>query len=318
MFTPVHLAKIRKDFESMFYEQQNQYLSGLLHRYETKKSSGHCRKEKPAISPSGKRVGRPPAEASQFSLRYTIHNADGINVKICQKAFCAIHGFGPKRILVLRRKLQSSGGCIEPDQRGKHDNHPTVSESTRDQVKAHIQSFPTRQSHYSRADNSGRTYLSPELSINRLYLDFLQKHDPDYVAMEQENQRRKRVHQSAITFRNPIVSEHYYQDIFVTEFNIHFGYPRSDSCGKCDSLRLAIENASADEKERLQNELDVHQTFAKTGYDTFRFDQNYLWNHGIKFSNAMLLDMQLLYLLSIVAVLSATYYSTCMYSMNTW
>lgn len=273
MFTPVHLAKIRKDFESMFYEPQNQYLSGFLHRYETKKSSGHCRKENPAISSSGKRVGRPPAEASQFSFRYTIHNADGINVKICQKAFCAIHGFGPKRILVLRRKLQTSGGCIEPDQRGKHDNHPAVSKSTYDLVKAHIRSVPSRQSHYSRADNSGRTYVSPELSISRLYRDFLQKHDPDYVVMEQENQRRKRVHQPALTLRAPSVSEHYYHDIFVTDFNIHFGYPRSDSCATCDSFRQKIESASGDEEERLQKELDNHQTFAKTGYYTFRSDQ---------------------------------------------
>ena len=57
-----HLAKVRSDFEDMYYEQQNMYLNGLLRRYETKKTSGHKRKANPATTSSGKRVGRPPAE----------------------------------------------------------------------------------------------------------------------------------------------------------------------------------------------------------------------------------------------------------------
>ena len=56
------LAKVRSDFEDMYYEQQNMYLNGLLRRYETKKTSGHKRKANPATTSSGKRVGRPPAE----------------------------------------------------------------------------------------------------------------------------------------------------------------------------------------------------------------------------------------------------------------
>jgi len=48
----------------MYYEQQNIFLSGLLKRVETKKTSGHSRKEHPAVSPHGKRIGRPPAEIS--------------------------------------------------------------------------------------------------------------------------------------------------------------------------------------------------------------------------------------------------------------
>ena len=42
-------------------------------------------------------------------------------------------------------------------------------------------SFPTRQSHYSRHDNPGRLYLSPDLSIAKMYQMFLTKHDPAYV-----------------------------------------------------------------------------------------------------------------------------------------
>ena len=45
----------------------------------------------------------------------------------------------------------------------------------------------------------------------------------------------------------PIISEHYYHDIFVKEFNIHFGSPRSDTCDKCDSLQIRIDAAESDE-----------------------------------------------------------------------
>ena len=53
----------------------------------------------------------------------------------------------------------------------------------------------------------------------------------------------------------PIVSEHYYHDVFVTEFNIHFGFPRSDTCGTCDSLRVRIDATENEEdKAKKRNE----------------------------------------------------------------
>lgn len=61
-FTTSHLNKVRDDFEKLFYEEQNLYLNGVLHRCVTKKSSGHSRKQNPTMSSSGKKVGRPPAE----------------------------------------------------------------------------------------------------------------------------------------------------------------------------------------------------------------------------------------------------------------
>ena len=37
-----------------------------------------------------------------------------------------------------------------------------------DKIRAHILSYPTRHSHYSRKDNSHRVYLFPELSVTWL------------------------------------------------------------------------------------------------------------------------------------------------------
>ena len=67
-----HLDNIRSDFESMYYEQQNIYLNGVLKRHETKKSSGHTRKKSPTVSSKGKRYGRPPAEESNLLWFYSL------------------------------------------------------------------------------------------------------------------------------------------------------------------------------------------------------------------------------------------------------
>ena len=108
-------------------------------------------------------------------------------MKVCQKAFCCIHGFGPKRLRFLRDKINSAeGGRIVWDKRGKHGSHQKVDDSVCDRIREHIRSFPTRSSHYSCSDNSGRVYLSP---IARLYRTFLEKHDPEYVKLEEENRQ---------------------------------------------------------------------------------------------------------------------------------
>ena len=271
-FSSFHLNTVSKDFQELFYDEQNIYLNGLLHRRQTKKTSGHPRKPNPVTTSSGKRMGRPPAEESQYSFEYTLRNESGVNVRVCQKAFCAVHGFGPKRLTVLRRKLE--GGQLEHDRRGKHSNHPNVSEDVKDLVRnIIIRSYPSRHSHYSRNDNSERVYLPAELSIARLHRNFLEKHDPEYITLEEENKQCQMHHQVPKKLQKPLVSEHLYHDIFVTEFNIYFGYPRTDSCSTCDALFIQIEAATDSQQSDLEKTLEKHQTLAQEGYKSYRYDR---------------------------------------------
>ena len=164
---------------------------------------------------------------------------------------------------------------MEPDRRGKHDKHVTVGEDLKNLIREHIQSFPARHSHYSRQDNAGRVYLSPELSIARLHRMFLEAHDPEYIQLQEDNLQRRIAHQSVQKLRKPLVSEHLYHDIFVNEFNIHFGHPRSDTCDTCDSLKLQIDQAvDESEKAALQKKQEDHLAFANCGYKTLCHDQN--------------------------------------------
>lgn len=129
-------------------------------------------------------------------------------------------------------------------------------------------------SHYSRKDNSERVYLSAELSIARLYHEFLEKNDPEYLQLIKKTTNYILQHELVEELRKPpLVSEHMYHDIFVTEFNIHFGYPRSDSCSTCDGLALQIEAAMEAEKPVLQTALQQYQQLAQEGYQAFRHDR---------------------------------------------
>ena len=59
-----------------------------------------------------------------------------------------------------------------------------------------------------------------------------------------------------------------------SEFNIYFGYPRTDTCSTCDALRVQIEACqNTTEQQKLEEKLESHKLLAETGYDTFRKDQ---------------------------------------------
>ena len=81
-----HLSSLRQHFAALTYDEQNLYLTGLMIRKETKKSVGHKRSN-PTVGKYGKKVGRPPAEESSFSVEYQIRNEKGLKQKVCQRHF---------------------------------------------------------------------------------------------------------------------------------------------------------------------------------------------------------------------------------------
>lgn len=137
-----------------------------------------------------------------------------------------------------------------------------------------IRSFLARHSHYSRQDNRERVYLSPELSIAKLHRMFLEAHEPEYIQMQEMNIQHRNAHQPVEKLWKPLVSEHLYHDIFISDFNFHLGYPQSDTCDTYDSLKLQMEQTCEAEKAALQKQHDDHLALAKCGYDTLHYDQN--------------------------------------------
>ena len=53
----------------------------------------------------------------------------------------------------------------------------------------------------------------------------------------------------------------------MSEFNLRFGYPQSDTCGTCDSLRIRIEASDNDEeKAKLEADFQDHLKLADKVY----------------------------------------------------
>ena len=230
--------RIFNDFYALAsHDTQNKYLYGLIHK-----------------EPVKRQTTRPQSlKYRRHTLTYHVRLQDGAQVQICKKTFCNLHAVSKRRVENLAEKLVC-GILVASDQRGKHSSRPhAISEQLKKQIRQHIESFPCRKSHYSQTDNRKRRYLSENLSISRMYLLYLEKHEP----------------QVKDSGDKPQVKEWLYRKIFNEEYNLSFGYPRSDTCETCDLLHVAIQASKYDtEREEATSELAEHQEKASQGYSS--------------------------------------------------
>lgn len=136
---------------------------------------------------------------------------------VCRKEFSAIHGFSKNKVEYLINSLNMTGYSPK-DQRGKHLNRKYVlSEVTKQMVKDHINSFKSRGAHYCLKD-SKKKYLPEDLNVSKMYTHFKELHP------------------------NVTVSYDSYRHLFNRNFNIAFGYPRTDTCNYCDEVHVKLES----------------------------------------------------------------------------
>ena len=156
---------------------------------------------------------------------------------MCKVAFLGLHGIKSSRLKKTILKLDIS---IE-DGRGKHEHHLRIDESIENRVREHIRKFPARESHYSRTKNVHERYRDSSLTVASLHRSFIGE-NPDL-----EHQCSYRL----------------YSDIFNTDFNISFGFPRSDICDTCEKHQAEIKkaqlNGNQQEVKRLEVENKLHQ-----------------------------------------------------------
>jgi len=98
---------------------------------------------------------------------------------VCKKSFCSFFGVGKSRVERIVKLLQKN--IPSPvDRRGKHRNRGNAKDDQiLFQIDTHIQSFPSRQSHYSRSKNDEVRYLSPDLNVSKMYNLYLMKYESD-------------------------------------------------------------------------------------------------------------------------------------------
>ena len=139
--------------------------------------------------------------------------------------------------------------------RGKHSNRPKkITSSITKQVKEHIKSFPAMRSHYSRSKNKRRRYLSPLLSVAEMHRLYVEKYEGGV--------------------KNSVVKYHYYNKVFNENFNLSFGYPKTDTCGTCEEFMVKLSALPDGSQEKLatQEMHEDHLRSAEKFYSGLRFD----------------------------------------------
>lgn len=216
------------------------------------------------------------------SYTYMVKN-DRENVRVCKTALTALFMVGRGKIDHLQKSLKAGNIVPPPDCRGKHMNRPhRLAPHVSEYIESHIRTFPSELSHYSRNKNIHKEYLSPLLSIKKMYELYLAEVNRDDKPED---------------FK---VAECTYRHIFSTKFNLSFGHPRSDTCSTCElgevdeshvlSYRQAFDLQKSDrESSKLKSDVayvtvDLQQTMPLPKLSVskaFYLRQMWFYNLGI-------------------------------------
>lgn len=212
---------------------------------------------------------------------YITYNCKTITV--CKTALCSLYQIGRKKIDVIKKSISEGLSAPIPDKRGQHDSRPhKIRDNVKNYVIDHIKKFPSESSHYSRNSNPYKRYLSPLLSVSKMHSLYINECKNLELPAE--------YHVKECTYRN----------IFVTEFNLSFAHPKSDTCSTCDSNAMSEEhvenynaayNAMNSDREKVKNSkdicyltIDLQQTMPLPKLSTskaFYLRQMWFYNFGI-------------------------------------
>ena len=132
-----------------------------------------------------------------YSRVFYVSNGS-VSVRVCKTAFLRIHAVSNGRLNRALKAQQDAGGSPHQDQRGRHEPANKTKAEDIAAVSAHIKRFPKYKSHYSRSDSPHKEYLSPDLSIAKMYAIYKEEIEAP-------------------------VSEWVYRKVFNENFNLSFG-----------------------------------------------------------------------------------------------
>ncbi|CAG9840732.1 unnamed protein product [Diabrotica balteata] len=177
---------------------------------------------------------------------YFLPSQEGVEHKVCKPFFQAVFQVSAGRldILLKRKSIGTPPPC---DKRGKHPPHNKTSDAKKMELKEFIEKFPWYESHYGREKSNHRKYLSPDLSLGKMY-----------ELYKGETQ-------------NPL-SYFIFRETFNKEYNLHFHPPITDSCKKCDLFEVKIKAATSESSKNLETEKKINQNKAKSARDSLKRD----------------------------------------------
>jgi hypothetical protein len=189
---------------------------------------------------------KPSASRRQCSGVFLLPDNEGGHLQVCKKTFRETFGISAKIVqnLMARRK---EGETVYFDKRSRI-TAKKFRKADRKLVRDHIKQFPREYSHYSRARNEDKEYLSMDLNFRKMH--------------------------EAFKLQNPNsnVTEKYYKAVFLKDFpKLSFQKPRQDTCKTCDQLNI-VTKVDGPKGEAAKLELEAHQSEAERAYDSAKED----------------------------------------------
>lgn len=162
-----------------------------------------------------------PDQWRKKERRYYFLQAGSFDVPVCKPMYMNTLCIDSARI---HRALQKAKAGSFVDQRGKHPAHNATPEDTINEIKMHIESFPSYASHYRRSDTPDCRYLPSGLNLAKMHALYIQSIGPG---------------------KHLQVSLQTYKRIFHRFFNLKFQTPKKDTCKTCDQLKIQIDSEEA-------------------------------------------------------------------------
>lgn len=217
------------------------------------------------------------------------------SIEVCKQFFLQTFNVSDGRMTRALQKFRE-GRTPGEDLRGRKKNPRQVPDEVVNLIKAHINSFPCYQSHYTRKHNPNRKYLSESLNIRKMYELFKEKYADNRLAKS--------------------VKESFYRHVFNTQFNLHFHVPSKDTCKKCDEYKIQVSNLSLADEEKLniENKHQLHLRKAEKARDVMKQDSEYAKNPENKMYVCSV-DLQKALPFPVLSV-SDAYYKRNMYAYN--
>ncbi|MEW8548265.1 MAG: hypothetical protein AB2693_32575, partial [Candidatus Thiodiazotropha sp.] len=153
------------------------------------------------------------------------------NIRVCKTFFSKTLSIGEKTISTALK--YKKGGIYTPVQQKRIPHNATPSYII-DAVKAHIESFPVMDAHYTRKDTN-RKFLGQELNITKMY-----------------NLYKDECMKKGVKAAGPMT----YRRIFCNQYNFSFHVPKKDQCQTCVLFDQAKQTGSV--TTEMQHEYDNH------------------------------------------------------------
>lgn len=170
----------------------------------------------------------PPRRNFSFKYYFTVKNK---KLQVCKTYFLSTLSISQKSIYNVHNNKDIDTNIPKPDGRGLYKS-TTISETDKNDVRKHIDSFPKVESHYCRSDTR-KQYLESTLSISQMYNLFKEKY-PDSV-----------------------IKDSMYRRIFVTEYNLDFHVPKKDRCDLCEEYKVSVKEKLPFDESRYENHISA-------------------------------------------------------------